>query len=162
MARVAKTEITDRSKYEFFVSRNEDGTANWSSDIDDRGVVHAFPDGWVDQRRPYSWSPTIVYNKPLDVYIMAAAGMFHTPEPPSCLVLYYAEKPWGPWTEFYWTSEWITDDSGDRQYEPQLSPKWISSDGKTMYLIFSDRRDGHTTNYKWNQQRLTLVVRPDL
>lgn len=39
-----------------------------------------------------------------------------------------------------------------------INPKWISDDGKTMVLIWSDASDRHSTNYKWNQMEIELIV----
>ena len=74
------------------------------------------------------------------------------------LILLWAEKPWGPWHTFYWDEVWDADHPDNRLYMPQLSPKWIFDNGKTMYLIFSDARDGHSTNYKWNMQKIQIVL----
>ncbi len=44
----------------------------------------------------------------------------------------------------------------NRLYLLQLSPKWISDDGKTMYMAFSDAANGHSTYYMWNMQKIML------
>ena len=49
----------------------------------------------------------------------------------------------------------------NRTYQPKLSPKWISEDGRKMVLIWSDammNEEGrsHTINYLWNQMEITL------
>ena len=50
-------------------------------DINAPGVVHTLPSGWVNtQVHPYAWHPSIVYNAPLGVSIMANWGMGCSPD----------------------------------------------------------------------------------
>ena len=49
MFRVAKDRILDRKAYEFFAGRSADGKATWSGRVEDRGVVHTFAPGWVNE-----------------------------------------------------------------------------------------------------------------
>ena len=56
------------------------------------------------------------------------------------------------------------DDPKNRTYQPKLSPKWISEDGKKMVLIWSDamkNKEGcsHTVNYKWNHMEITIQTK---
>lgn len=44
-----------------------------------------------------------------------------------------APEPWGPWTTAFFTDQW---DVGPGETS-SLPPKWISKDGKTMWLVFS-------------------------
>ena len=97
MFRVPQDGIRARSEYEFFVSRNRDGSANWSEHIDARGVVQAFPRcHW-----PWTcWHPSVVYNAPLGVFMMANWGMGLGADgpgldKPSYLGFWRAEHPWG-------------------------------------------------------------------
>ena len=107
MFRVPQDRILDRSAYEYFVARRADGTADWSHDIAARGVVHTFPSGWVNtQIHPYAWHPSVVYNKPLRVYLMANWGMGCAADgmwfgKPSYLGFWAAPQPWGPWTQIH-------------------------------------------------------------
>ena len=147
MARVKKNEITDRNKWEYFVRIKEDGEVEWvTGDISKRGIVHRFPEGWGF----YSWSPSVVWNEKLELFIMETGGT----QPPGIgdplsngphtksgsLMFLWAKNPWGPWTQFYFEEEWKVGEDMNRTYLPQLSPKWISKDGTEMYVIFSDAR----------------------
>ena len=47
--------------------------------------------------------------------------------------VYDAPEPWGPWTTVYFTRKWDVG-PGERAEFP---PKWISNDGRTLYLEYS-------------------------
>jgi uncharacterized protein (TIGR03437 family) len=171
MARVPKDKVLDKTAYEYFVSRRADGSAKWSSRIEDRGVVYRFPAGWVALDAPYSWHPSVVYNKGLGLYMMAAGGtgknggaLFNSP---SYLGIYTAPQPWGPWTQIHENTAWINgEDVTTRLYEPVIAPKWIAPDGKSFYLVFSDAKGwgiGNPwvlPNYKFNVQKVTVKMEP--
>jgi len=168
MFRVRKDRILNRSAYEFFASRNHDGSANWSSDINARGVVCTFPSGWVNTRvHPYSWHPSIVYNAPLGVYMMvnwgmgcAANGMWFGK--PSYLGFWTAPRPWGPWTQVHEETAWTPmGDVYARTYQPQISPKWIAKDGKSFWLVFTDFQeiDGERPYYCFNCQKVEILTK---
>jgi hypothetical protein len=79
-------------------------------------------------------------------------------ELPASLGFWYSRAPWGPWHQIFYTEDWVADKPTNRLYQPKLSPKWISDDGRRMVLIFSDASDGHGYQYRWNQQEITLVI----
>lgn len=180
LARVNKTEIEHRNKWEYFNSW--DGSKPvWTSALNDRGAVYVFPEknieneyfGW------YSWLPSIVWNPGLKLYIMVNGGTYgghglsasaqdyynrwmHTKT--GSLGFWYSENPYGPWKQFFYTDYWTADDKDNLTYQPKLSPKWISEDGKKMVLIWSDsmkNEEGrsHTINYLWNQMEITLEIK---
>ena len=168
MARVKKEDILDRSKWEYFTQINEKGEAEWiMGDITKRGIVHKFPEGWGF----YSWSPSVVWNEKLGLFIMVTGGAQRpgTGDPLSSsphnesgsLMFLHAENPWGPWKQFYWKENWQVGEDINRLYLPQLAPKWISEDGKTMQLVFSDAANSHTTYYKWNMQEVRIKMDGD-
>jgi hypothetical protein len=49
--------------------------------------------------------------------------------------IFDAPEPWGPWTTAYYTEYWGLG----RTHYYRLPSKWISPDGRTMYLVFSGR-----------------------
>ncbi len=165
MFRVQKDCILDRGAYEFFVSRNADGSASWSSEISSRGVVYEFPAGWVNVRyHPYSWHPSVVYYAPLGCYMMTNWGMGPTADgmwfgKPSYLGFYTAPQPWGPWTQVHEETAWMpANDPDSRAYQPQISPKWIAQDGKSFWLVWTDFKivDGKLPNYCFNCQKVEV------
>lgn len=167
LLRVPKDSILDRSAYEFFVARTDDGDATWSFNVQDRGSVHDFPSGYVNVKiHPYAWQPSVVYNAPLDVYMMSSWGMgvgndgmwF---ERPSYLGFWVAKQPWGPWLQIHEETSWTPlGDSLARSYQPQMSPKWISGDGKSLWLVFTDIQllDGDRPYYDYNVQRVEILT----
>jgi len=168
MCRVAKGRILDRSAYEFFVERTRDGSAAWSSDIDDRSPVHTFPAGWVNtQVHPYAWHPSVVYDAPLGLYLMANWGMGCAEDgmwfgKPSYLGFWVAPEPWGPWSQVHEETAWMPmGDANARAYQPQISPKWIAADGKSFWLVFTDFQviDHRRPYYCFNTQKVEILTR---
>ena len=183
LARVKKDKLGIRSSWEYFVRYEDYSQPVWTSDIQSRGNVHMFPDksqdgnyiGW------YSWLPSVVWNEGLGLYIMvsystyAGDGMtnsdrdYYNPwnhTKTGALGFWYSRNPYGPWHQFYYTDYWTVDDPKNRLYQASLSPKWISSDGKEMVLIWSDAMKdenghSHNVNYTWNQMKITIVTNED-
>lgn len=180
LARVKQHEIEKRDHWEYFTAWNGTDPV-WTDSLDKRAVIHEFPEknnsgeyfGW------YSWLPSVVWNEGLGLYIMVNGGTYaghwltdsgndyydnwmHTKT--GSLGFWYAEKPYGPWNQFFYTDYWIIDDVNNRTYQPKLSPKWISADGKNMVLIWSDAMKNeagksHAVNYRWNQMEITLELK---
>jgi hypothetical protein len=107
LCRVPKGRIVDRLAYEFFSGLRSDGSANWTKDINARGVVHTFPSGWVNTTGvPHAWQPSVAYNAPLGLYIMANWGNGIAPDgagfaKPCYIGFWTAPNPWGPWTQIH-------------------------------------------------------------
>lgn len=174
MLRVKKDRILKRPDYEYFVSLDPDGTANWDSDINKRGIVQTFPAGWVNWKigfpsggHPYAWHPSVVYNKPLDIYIMANWGMGVDSSDgdwftkPSYLGFWTAPRPWGPWTQVHEEISWTpNNDMMARAYQPQISPKWISGDGRSFWLVWTDFRlvGEIRPYYAFNCQKVEIIT----
>lgn len=178
LARVKKEEFEVRARWEYFNKWNG-STAVWTNDINQRGAVCNFPEknsnneyfGW------YSWLPSVVWNKGLGLYIMVNGGTYggHTMtdsqedyydswmhSKTGSLGFWYSKNPYGPWHQFYYTDYWITDEN-NLNYQPKLSPKWISDDGTKMTLIWSDAKrnkkgESHELNYMWNQMEITILT----
>jgi hypothetical protein len=177
MFRVPKRKLRERAAYQFFVSRSTNGSATWSKDIRQRGVVHTFPAGWVNRKvHPYSWHPCVVYYAPLDLYVMANWGMGTVAQvanlrntvaqvsnlrdadwfqKPSYLGFWVALQPWGPWHQVHEEIEWKPGNPKARAYQPQIPPKWIAADGKSFWLVWTDWA-GH---YCFNLQKCEVVLK---
>ena len=179
LARVHKNKLEIRSEWEYFTKYDENNVPRWTKDIKQRGYVTEYPAksskehyyGW------YSWLPSVVWNEGLGLYIMVNGGTYGghrmtnsdkdyysgwMHEETGSLGFWYSENPYGPWEEFYYTEYWITDEN-NLNYQPKLSPKWISEDGKKMTLIWSDAKedengDSHSINYLWNQMEISILL----
>jgi hypothetical protein len=148
MFRVPKARVLDRDSYEFFSGLRSDGSAEWTSDIASRSAVHTFPRGWASGRMPgsfpMSWLTSVVYNAPLEQYMMVAHGTGVGPEggwfaKPSYLGFWVAPTPWGPFTQVHEEQAWTPEgESASRAFAPQIAPKWISADGTSFWLSWSD------------------------
>lgn len=168
MARVLKEQILNKNAYEYFVSRNKNNESNWTTDIKKRGIVHSFPYGWVNKTvHPYSWYPSVIYNKALDSYIMVNWGMGCASDglwfgKPSYLGFWKSKHPWGPWTQIYENTAWMPDENPqERAYQPQISPKWISEDGKMIWLVFTDYQGviGNRPGYRFKYQQWEILTK---
>jgi hypothetical protein len=144
MFRVRKDNILNRRSYEYFAGRRSDGSAVWVKEISARTPVHTFPRGWVNNDGPLAWNPSVVYNAPLKLYMMANWATGCSPEgksfaKPSYLGFWTAANPWGPWYQIHEETAWTpAKDFNSRAYESQIAPKWIAADGKSFWLVWSD------------------------
>lgn len=143
--------MLDRSSYLFFSGFSEDGTPRWDQDIAGRTPVHTFPQGWVNRTNLFpgdlvveTWLPSIVYNEPLGIYMMASAGIGCSEDgmefgKASYLGFWISATPWGPWHQIHEDKSWSpAGDLEARAYSPQISPKWIAPDGKSLWMAWTD------------------------
>jgi hypothetical protein len=142
LARVPKEKIRDRAAYEFFMRGEPSGGVEWSRDITRRGATFGYPGRCqrVDA----------VYNPGIKRYLLAVGyshgggwGIFDAPE------------PWGPWSTAFHTENWGL--GGTHGY--RLPSKWISPDGRTMYLVFSGVKLPNITYDAFCVRRMDLVVK---
>lgn len=149
LLRVPKARILDRQAYEFFTGMRTTAEATWTRDIKQRRPVHTFPRGWVssgkiDGQIAMGWSTSVVYYEPLGVYLMAGQGTGVGADggwygKPSYLGLWVSPTPWGPFRQIHEESAWLpANDRAARALCPQIAPKWISSDGKSFWLVWAD------------------------
>jgi hypothetical protein len=146
MFRVRKERVLHRHAYEYFAGLRPDGSASWSRRIEARAPAHVFPRGWVNRGSLVmeSWVPSVVYNVPLGVYMMASWGVGVASDgsmfgKPSYLGLWVAPEPWGPWRQILEETAWTPGgDQAARCYMPQIAPKWIAPDGKSFWLVWTD------------------------
>ena len=129
--------------------------------------MHTFPSGWVNTKvHPYAWHPSVVYNAPLGVYLMANWGM-------GCA----ADGMWFGKAELsrvlVGAASVGTVDANSRRegmearrrraaraYQPQIVPKWIAADGKSFWLVWTDFQfvGGKRPYYSFNMQKVELVT----
>jgi hypothetical protein len=151
MFRVPIAQLLNRSAYEYFGGRLGNGGARWVKDIEARAIVHTFPRGWVNRTNLFpddlvveSWLPSVVYNEPLGLYMMSSAGIGCAPDgtefgKPSYLGFWVSSTPWGPWRQIHEETSWTPGgDLAACAYAPQIAPKWIAADGKSLWLVWAD------------------------
>lgn len=144
-------QLTERRAYEYFGGRGGGSRARWVKDIEARAIVHTFPRGWVNRTSLFpgdlvveSWLPSVVYNEPLGLYVMASAGIGVAPDgtefgKPSYLGFWVSSTPWGPWSQIHEETAWTpAGDPGARAYGPRIAPKSIAPDGKSFWLVWPD------------------------
>jgi hypothetical protein len=139
LARVPRAGIQNRQEWEFFVGTDGSGNPTWNKDIRRKGPV--LTDERLLYRTKLGKTKTdcntnqavigqggVVYDAPLRRYIFSSW---------SCATheFYEAPSPWGPWHHF------LSNDFGHvrsthnyGQYGTSIPSKFISADGKTLYL----------------------------
>lgn len=126
LLRCVKTGLTVEENWEFFVGLDENGYPLWSSDIAERGPV--FTNTGNCRRSGIS------YNSYLERYFWwQQNGVEVDTRFSGGFGIYDAPEPWGPWTTVFYTESW---DVGPGE-TGSFPTKWMSDDGKTMYLLFS-------------------------
>jgi hypothetical protein len=147
LMRAPKDRLTDRDAWEFFVRTGEGGKPVWDRDLARRGAVFSNLDGCLRSAmtynpglRRYLWWQQVPQPKGHkdrgDTRFEGGFGVYDAPE------------PWGPWTTAYFTPKW---DVGPGEHG-DFPAKWMSADGKTLYLTFSG-------DDSFSVRRATLSVR---
>jgi len=132
LMRVPKNRITMQGSWEFFERMDEAGHAIWTSDIKHRGAVFYHSDCCLRS--------AMTYNAPLRRYLwwqQIPASKGSTDRGDTRLeggfAVYDAPEPWGPWSTAFYTERW---DVGPGEHG-DFPAKWISEDGRELYLVFS-------------------------
>jgi CubicO group peptidase (beta-lactamase class C family) len=125
LARAPTDRLTDRSSYEFYGGRDALNKPVWVTDVAKRTSV------FVHEGRCYRSG--ISYNTPLKRYLWCQVLPGNDPRVRGGFGVYDAPEPWGPWTSVYFTEAW---DVGPGETS-SFPTKWMSSDGKTLWLVFS-------------------------
>ena len=136
LARVPAGQVAERDRYEFYCGLDADGNAGWSPDIAQLAPIFTDPLG--TQRI------SITHNAALGRYFLTTSH-----RPPGSDATYTpargvfdAPEPWGPWTTVYYDHDWS---DGCRTYHYKFPTKWMSEDGKAMWLLFSGLDGGYYT-----------------
>jgi hypothetical protein len=150
LARVEKHKIKKIASYEFFAGPGPDGQPTWKADPSLAQAVFTDPD-----RPPSEVLFSVVCDAPLHRYLATWShdGTIGR------LWLLDAPRPWGPWTIAAAYDDWGR--FGHREALLWSIPtKWISSDGKTFWCIFSAGRlrpdDGLLDSFNLVRATLTL------
>jgi CubicO group peptidase (beta-lactamase class C family) len=125
LARVPKGRVTERGDYEFSKGMIPEGVPLWTKEIAERKSVFSHPGrcyrsavSYDAGLKRYLWCQTLPGG---DARFRGGFGIYDAPE------------PWGPWTSAFFTEDW---DVGPGE-TCSFPTKWMSSDGKTIHLVFS-------------------------
>jgi hypothetical protein len=115
--------MNDASQYEFFSGHQAGGKATWSNDFSKIKPIAEW--------RDHAGCVTITYNAPLNKYLMLVTdggntvSRYHT-------YLLESDQVTGPWKMAAYLRNF-----GEQAYFVNLPSKFISPDGKTMWLCYS-------------------------
>ncbi|MFC1718987.1 serine hydrolase [Candidatus Poribacteria bacterium] len=131
LMRVPQDSIAKREAYEFFAGLDVNGDSTWDGDIDQRSSVFDEPGRCYRSGVSYNagigryiwWQLKMPTDEDMTARFDGGLGVFDAP------------VPWGPWTTVYYvdTRQW---DMGAGE-TGSFPPKWMSEDGRTIYLVFS-------------------------
>lgn len=161
LARVPSNSILSRSSWQFYTGMSG-STPTWSSDItqkvavltDQRSLYHTMFTNDSGLRCPENQvviaQGGVTYDKPLNRYLFTSWGC-------ATHELYEAPQPWGPWSHV------ISKDFGpllsnpnSGQYGTSIPSKFISTDGKTLYLQSNVCCGGTAPYYTFSLRKLQL------
>lgn len=129
LARVCQDRIRDQDAYEYFSALSDDHEALWTQAIDERGAVF--------EHSGNCYRSGVTYNAPLKRYLwcqtLPRSRDARGPRFEGGFGIYEAPEPWGPWKTVYFTRHW---DVGPGE-SCRIPTKWMSPDGKSVYLVFS-------------------------
>lgn len=125
LARVPKEKLSHRASYTFFRKLDANEKPLWTREIENRGAVFVHP--------ARCYRSGITYNAGLRRYFWCQTIPKGDTRFSGGFAIYDAPEPWGPWTTVYFTPHWDVG-PGETSAFPT---KWISSDGKTVHLVFS-------------------------
>lgn len=141
LARVPNDRLRDRRSYEF-LSEVVDGKPVWTSKLGDRGTAFSFPG--------HCQRVDAIYDSGIQRYLLTVSYSHG-----GAWGIYDAPEPWGPWTNVFHTEDWGL--GGTHGY--RLTPKWLSADGLTGWLVFSGVKLPNITYDAFCVRRMNLVKR---
>lgn len=137
LGRVLKTDILDKSKYEYFSGVNGN-SATWTTSLDEKQPV------FKDDSDGVGWNLSVSYNTALKKYFLMTE---HTKTHSGFHGMFDAPTPWGPWTTVEFVNgNWLGYGS---TFFRCFSNKWLSEDGKEFVMIFTGT-NWNGTNDAWN------------
>ena len=155
LIRIPKDQIENRASYEFLSGFDVNSSPTWSADVNDRAPVFYDPNGVGS-----GGLATVDYNPAIDRYIFTVAhrapGVVNSPG--GRLGVFEGPNPWGPWSTVAYYDNWL--DAGD-DYEGlgwTFPGKWISTDGLTMWCVFSCWGCNSAFDDKFNLIKATLTL----
>jgi hypothetical protein len=150
LARVPTARLKDRKAYEFFAGTPR--RPSWTHDLGKAKPVFRDANG-------VNWLVHSVYNPGLRRYFLVTKNRYvEAPKIESKgFGIFEAPQPWGPWRTVYYT-ERVGDTIKGLQSAISFTftQKWMSSDGKEMWMVFSGRPSDPM--YSFNLIKVNLSV----
>lgn len=153
LGRVPKEDLLNRDAWEFYT-----GEGRWDSDDTDAVPVFSY--------YKMTGENHVCYCAGLERYLIGNYSFIDNELHPrpihqmrwpeayrSQLTLFEAPEPWGPWRLFYRDDDWGT--YGD--YQPSFPTKWMSRDGRMLFLVSS----GSWDDYNFVVQKVALRLAGD-
>jgi hypothetical protein len=137
-------------RFEYLTAVDAAGTPHWSTTEPDAVPVFTDPNA-----APGTFaSPSVVYDAPLRRYLLAAFHGAATGQ----LGLFEGSAPWGPWATLGYYEDWGSfNETAGESTGFGIPSKWISSDGRTLWVIFSGVNNGADNEFdSFNVVRATL------
>jgi hypothetical protein len=143
--RVKTTSILDNTAYQAFTGFDTSGNPQWAKGSFDTLFAAMKPVFMDRNSRPIPFS-SVIYDAHLGRYIASAGGAVNQ------AAFYEAPNPWGPWATIGYFNSNPADNSGGwgnlgagiswgKSHGDGLGvnflDKWTSSDGKTLWIVFS-------------------------
>lgn len=131
MGRVPRTKLEIKDAYEFFAGLDANGSPIWSPDVNERKAHFTDPAGVEGIQ--------VVYDAGIERYLLTV----HRGDQ-GTLGIFDASEPWGPWTTVAYYDNWLDlKGTGVRRAMLYINvpTKWISPDGKTLWVIFTGGQD---------------------
>jgi hypothetical protein len=138
--------------FEYFIGTDSHGSPQWSASEADAIAVFSDPN---IPSGVYS-GPSVVYDAALQRYLATAFHGHSTGQ----LGFFEATTPWGPWATIGYYEDWggFNETAGEAN-GLHFPAKWISSDGRTLWAVFSGASNGGSNNFdSFNVARVVLSV----
>jgi hypothetical protein len=143
LMRVPKSQLASAEGYEFFSGLDSSNKPIWTGRVENRKPVFTDPNG-------VGWGVRAVYNKGIRRYLLT---VFHgVADGDGSWGIFDAPEPWGPWTTVAYYTNWINTTP---KFCFDFPVKWISTDGKTLWMVFS----GTGVYDSFNLVKARLVLR---
>ena len=150
MARVHKDKIKDRSSYEFFKGLDGNGNPLWAKDVSLSQPIWSDPNG--------GYASSVTYNAGINRYLMVVTNGGSRSTLHGGIGIFDAPEPWGPWTTAYYDPSFL---GSTTLFGGHIPTKWISSDGKSFYLVYSGYGSVAQDAYQHIKGQLILIDSDD-
>lgn len=150
LARAPVDRVFER-RWEYFAGTNDDGTPRWSRRYEASRPVLELP-GRI-------YRPSAVYNPGIG-QVMLVTMVNRSVADVDAMTVLLGPTPWGPWTKAYDNDKFSVlweDDRDNGTFHAQFPARWISADGRVLFLAFSCCPD--TPGYAFNVVRVGLRER---